>query len=88
MRSSALTLLTIVFSMGILSANASPVPATDILPSDKCPMRCSWLYQPVCGENKAGKQQTFTNECLLKTHNCSFPYDQYKLVHEGKCMGQ
>ncbi|KAK5827825.1 hypothetical protein F5H01DRAFT_362288 [Linnemannia elongata] len=87
MRSSSLTLLTIVLSMGILSANASPVPAPDVLPSGNCQMRCSWLYLPVCGENKDGNQQTFVNKCLLETHNCSLPNDQYKVVHEGKCEG-
>ncbi|KAK3839575.1 MAG: hypothetical protein JOS17DRAFT_729497 [Linnemannia elongata] len=88
MRSSSLILLMIVLSMGILSANASPVPATDVLPSDKCRMRCSWLYLPVCGENKDGRQQTFTNKCLLETHNCSLPNDQYKFVHLGECEDQ
>ena len=78
----------IVLSMGILSANASSVPVANVLPSDKCQMRCMWLYLPICGENKDGNQQTFANKCLLETHNCNLPNDQYKLVHQGKCGNQ
>ena len=48
------------------SVAADPPRGRLVQAAPKPPTVCTMIYMPVCGWDKEGKQQTYSNECLAK----------------------
>ncbi|KAK3848553.1 MAG: hypothetical protein J3R72DRAFT_429234 [Linnemannia gamsii] len=82
-----ISLMTPLFSISILLANAGPIPeiivGADGQPIAVCPKMCPPVSNPICASNN-GILRTFENDCLMHLRNCRSD-DTYELVHQGRC---
>ncbi|KAF8944228.1 hypothetical protein BGZ47_004502 [Haplosporangium gracile] len=58
----------------------------DIL-AKTCPNKCPDVIQPVCGQDKTGKQATFANSCRLSVAMCQFPAEGWIKFSDKTCIG-
>ncbi|KAJ6640267.1 Ovoinhibitor [Pseudolycoriella hygida] len=51
----------------------------------QCQIMCMAIYKPVCAEDFAGNEITYSNQCAFDSYNCRYPYSKHTLKHQGPC---